>query len=177
MKAKTIGNFCAVVATMALAPYALADKHELPKTKVPLEQCVAAAQKVHAGKVVKMEMKVERGEPVYEFDIESPDGRAWDIECSARTGKIIEVEEEVADASAPGFAVKVKVDEATARKTALARHPGEIVEVEYEIEPDGKASYEFDILLADGRERKVEVDATSGEIVEDNEEFYQIGEE
>jgi uncharacterized membrane protein YkoI len=114
---------------------------------------------------------------VYEFDIESLDGRAWDIECDANTGKIIEVEEEVASAADPKFAAKAKVSEEQARRIALQRYPGEIVEVEYEIEPDGKASYEFDIPTAGGRQRKVEVDATTGEIVEDNEEIYQIGQE
>jgi uncharacterized membrane protein YkoI len=148
-----------------------------PKTKVPLERCLGAALKEHAGTVVKLELKVEKGVPVYEFDIESQDGRAWDIECDATTGKIVEVEEEVASAADEKFAAKLKVSEEQARKTALARHPGEIEEVEYEIEPDGKASYEFDIVTSAGKERKVEVDATSGEIVEDNEEIYQIGEE
>jgi len=149
----------------------------LPRTKVTLERCLHAAAAVHGGTVVKLEMKNEKGVPTYEFDIESADGKAWDIECDGRTGKITEVEEEVSSAAAPGFAEKVRVDEEQARQSALARHPGEIVEVEYEIEPDGKASYELDIRTADGKERKVEVDATSGEIVEDNEEIYQIGRE
>ena len=148
----------------------------LPKTKVSLERCLSAALQAHAGNVVKLEMKTEKGVPVYEFDIESSDGRAWDIECDAASGKIVEIEEEVKSAAAPAFAAKLKVNEEQARQIALKRHPGEIVEVEYEIEPDGKASYEFDIV-AGGKERKVEVDATSGEIVEDNEEFYQIGKE
>jgi uncharacterized membrane protein YkoI len=150
---------------------------QFPKTKVGLEQCLQAALAVQAGTVVKLEMKMEGGVPTYEFDIESPDGRAWDIECDAHTGKVTEVEEEVASAAAPGFASKVKVAEEQARQTALARHPGEIIEVEYEIEPDGAASYEFDVLGPDGREHKVEVDATTGQIVEDNEEIFQIGKE
>ena len=138
---------------------------------------MTAALKIDAGVIRKVEMKVEKGVPVYEFDIVSKDGRAWDIECDGNTGKITEVEEEVASAADAKFAAKAKVDEKTARQTALARHPGEIVEVEYEIEPDGKASYEFDIVTTAGLEQKVEVDATSGEIVEDNQEIYQIGEE
>jgi uncharacterized membrane protein YkoI len=167
----------AAAAIIAVPGEALGADAALPKTKVPLERCLSAAWKVQAGKVVKLEMKLERGVPVYEFDIESPDGRAWDIECDANTGKIIEVEEEVASAADPKFAAKVKVSEEQARRIALQRHPGEIVEVEYEIEPDGKASYEFDIPTAGTRQRKVEVDATTGEIVEDNEEIYQIGQE
>jgi len=177
MKTKLIVSACAAAALIGLPHASQAAKSGMPKSKVSIEQCLAAALKVHDGTVVKMEIKAEKGEAVYEFDIETPDGRAWDIECSGRSGKIIEVEEEVDSASAPAFAAKMKVDEAQARETALARHAGEIVEVEYEIEPDGKASYEFDIEMADGTERKVEVDATSGEIVEDNEEFYQIGKE
>jgi len=177
MNAKLILGACAAAAVIALPQAVQAAKSGMPKSKVPIERCMAAALEVHDGTVVKMEMKSEKGEPVYEFDIETPDGRAWDIECSGRTGKIIEVEEEVDSAAAPAFAAKMKVDEAQARETVLARHAGEIVEVEYEIEPDGKASYEFDIEMADGTERKVEVDATSGEIVEDNEEFFQIGKE
>lgn len=166
-----------VVGAAASAAQPLTAQKQFPKTKVGLEQCLQSALAVHAGTVVKLEMKMEQGVPTYEFDIESPDGRAWDIECNARTGKITEVEEEVASAAAPGFASKVKVAEGQARQTALARHPGEIIEVEYEIEPDGAASYEFDILGPDGREHKVEVDATTGQIVEDNEEIFQIGKE
>ncbi|MCW5619677.1 MAG: PepSY domain-containing protein [Burkholderiales bacterium] len=167
----------AVLAWPFAASSAGPSKTQFPKTKVPLERCVAAALEVRAGTIVKMEMKMERGEPVYEFDIESPDGRAWDIECSARTGKIVEVEEEVESPSAPAFAAKMKVSEAEAREIALKRHAGEIVEIEYEIESDGTPVYEIDILTAEGRERKVEVSAVTGEIVEDNEEFYQIGKE
>lgn len=161
----------ALTATASLAAEAL------PTTKVSLEKCMAAALKARAGTVVKMEMKMERGVPTYEFDIESKDGKAWDIECDGNTGKITEIEEEVGSATEAQFAAKVKVTEEQARKTALERHAGEIVEIEYEIEPDGAASYEFDIVTKDGKEHKVEVDATSGKIVEDNSELYQIGKE
>jgi uncharacterized membrane protein YkoI len=115
--------------------------------------------------------------PTYEFDIESSDGKAWDIECSGLTGKVTEIEEEVASASDAQFAAKAKVTEEQARETALARHPGSVVAVEYEIEEDGAASYEFDIQTADGKEYKVEVDATSGKIAQESEEIYQIGKE
>jgi len=177
MNPKILASACAAAALLATPLFLHAAKTGMPKTKVSLEQCMSAVQKAKAGTVVKMEAKAEKGEPMYEFDVESADGRAWDIECSGRTGKVVEIEEEVESASAQGFADKMKVDETQARQTALARHAGEIVEVEYEIEPDGKASYEFDIAMADGTEHKVEVDATSGEIVEDNQEFYQIGKE
>lgn len=165
------------LAVMAVTYPALADHHEFPKTKVSIEKCVQAALKVKPGTIVKSELKVEKKVPVYEFDIESADGKAWDIECDAITGKIIEIEEEVHSAEDAQFKAKAKVSEADARKTALTAYPGEIIEVEYEIEADGAASYEFDIKTKDGREMKVEVDATTGKIVEAHSEIYQIGKE
>jgi len=145
--------------------------------KAGLEKCLQAALALKPGQVIKVEAKTEKGVPVYEFDIATPDGKAWDIECNANTGKITEIEEEVANAEAPAFKAKVKLSEADARKIALDAYPGEIVETEYEIESDGSASYEFDIRTKDGKEWKVEVDATSGKIVEANPEHYQIGKE
>ena len=167
------------ISTLALvlsSSLALAD-HHFPKGKVSLETCLQAALKAKSGNVVKVEYKLEGKTPMYEFDIETSDGNAWDVECDANTGKVVEIEQEVDSADHPLFKAKQKVSEADARKTALAAYPGEIVEVEYEIEPDGAASYEFDIKTKDGKEFKVEVDATTGKIVEANQEFYQIGKE
>lgn len=139
-----------------------------------LAKCVKAALIAHEGKIVKLEAKSESKKPVYEFDIESADGTAWDIECDAITSKIIEIEQEVKmdDAQFKGIA---KVSEAEARAAALAAHPGTVVETEYELEQNGKASYEFDIMEADNEEIKVEVDATTGKIIEVGYEAYQIG--
>ncbi len=150
---------------------------EYPKTEFGIEHCLQAALNEKNGGVVKVELKIEKDVPTYEFDIETPDGKAWDIECDTKTGKISEVEEEVKNAKDKLFKAKLKINEKEARKVALAAYPGQIVEVEYEIEPDGAASYEFDIKGKDGNEIKVEVDATSGKIVEANGELYQIGNE
>jgi uncharacterized membrane protein YkoI len=166
--------FCVLCLALAAAGGA-AHAADFPKTKVGLEACMAAATKAKPGTVVKVEMKMERKVPTYEFDIESADGTAWDVECDGNTGKITEIEEEVKDASDPKFAPKVKVTLEEARKIVTDKYPGEITEIEFEIEPDGAASYEIDVKLPDGNERKVEVDATSGKIVEDNLEFHQIG--
>ena len=150
---------------------------KMPKTKASLETCMKAALAKQSGKVVKVEFKIEKGTPIYEFDIESKDGKTWDIECDANTGKITEVEQEVRNVDDPAFKAKLKISEAEARNIALKAHPGEIKEVEFEIEPNGDASYEFDIITKDGKEMKVEVDASSGKIVEVSEEVYQIGKE
>ncbi len=150
---------------------------KMPKTKVSLETCMKAALAKQPGTVVKVELKIEKKTPIYEFDIEGKDGKAWDIECDANTGKIVEVEEEVRSADDPAFKAKRKISEAEARAHALSKYPGEIIEVEYEIEANGDASYEFDIITKDGKEMKVEVDASTGNIVEVSEEIYQIGKE
>jgi uncharacterized membrane protein YkoI len=141
-----------------------------------LGKCVKAALNQKDGKIVKLEYKSEKKTGVYEFDIETPDGKAWDVECDAKTSKVTEIEEEVKKDD-PRFVALAKVTEEAAKATALAKHPGTVVEVEYELESDGKASYEFDILEADGEEVKVEVDATTGKIVEVSYEIYQIGQE
>jgi uncharacterized membrane protein YkoI len=148
----------------------------LPKTKVGIEKCLSAALKEKGGTVVKAELKIEGKTPVYEFDIETPDGKAWDIEVSTLTGKVTEIEQEVKNADDPLFKAKLKVTEEEAKKAALAAFPGEVVETEYEIEADGAASYEFDIKTKDG-EIKVEIDATTGKLVEHSKEIYQIGKE
>lgn len=142
----------------------------------PLGSCVKAALSEHDGKIVKLEMKTENKQPVYEFDIYSADGTEWDIECNVKTGKVTEIEQEV-KADDAKFKALAKVSEADAKATALAAHAGTVVEVEYELESDGKASFEFDITEADNEEVKVEVNATTGKIVETNYEVYQIGKE
>ncbi len=166
----------AVILSLASVNMVAAD-FKMPKTKVSLETCMKAALAKKSGTVVKVELKLEKGTPIYEFDIESKDGKAWDIECDANTGKIVEVEQEVRSVDDPAFKAKMKINEAEARKIALKAYPGEIKEVEYEIEENGDASYEFDIITKDGKEMKVEVDASTGKIVEVSEELYQIGKE
>lgn len=141
-----------------------------------LGKCVEKALAKYDGEIVKLEYKMEQKTPVYEFDIETADGKAWEVECDVKTAEITEIEEEV-EVDDPKFASKAKFTEEQARATALAAHPGRVIEVEYEIESDGKASYEIDILQKDNDEVKVEVDATTGKIVEVSYESYQIGQE
>lgn len=167
----------AAVIAAGFSGLALADHETIkPKSFDSLGKCVKAALSKHDGKIVKVELKSEKKTPIYEFDIESADGTAWDVECDVKTSKITEVEEEVKADNAK-FKAAAKVSEADAKAIALKAHPGTIVETEYELEDDGKASYEFDILEADKEEVKVEVDATTGKIVEVDYEVYQVGQE
>ena len=168
-------TFGVTLLTVAFTSSAIADHATIkPKAYDSLGKCVKAALSKHDGKIVKLEMKSEQKVAMYEFDIESADGTAWDIECDVKTGKVTEVEQEV-KADDAKFVALAKVTEADAKATALAAHPGNLVETEYGLEPNGKASYEFDIEEADGEEIKVEVDAGTGKIVEVSYEVYQIG--
>lgn len=142
-----------------------------------LSACTEAALKTKAGEIVKLEVKKEGKDVVYEYDIQAANGQAWDIECNAETGKITEIEEEVKNAADTKFAKKLKVKEVDAKALALKEKPGKIAAVEYEIESDGAASYEFLVLGNDGKNYKIEVDATTGKISEVSQLLYQIGKE
>ncbi|OYW31875.1 MAG: peptidase [Methyloversatilis sp. 12-65-5] len=164
------------VAVALLAFAGIVQAADTPKADAGFEKCMRAALKAKDGNIIKLELKKEEREGhIYEFDIETADGKAWDVECSGKSGKVVEIEEEVTKDHAKFSGAKVS--EAAAREIALKKAPGEIVEVEYEIEPDGKASYEFDIKTADGREVKLEVDTESGAIVSQAVEAWQVGKE
>ena len=126
------------------------------------------------GYIVKVEYEVESKIPLYKFDIETRDGKVWEVECSVETSRITEVEEEV-KADDPRFSSQVKISEKTAIATALARHPGKVMEVEYGLESHGSATYEVDIEEDDTEEVMVEIDATTGKITGIGYENYQIG--
>ncbi len=142
-----------------------------------LEKCIAAAQKIKSGENLKLEKLNVNGKPVYELEIQDPNGFEWEFMCDANSGKIIETESEVESVNSRAFKSKMKVTEEDAAKTALKAYPGVIEEVEYEIEENGDASYEFDIVNKKGVETKVEVDAASGKIIEVSIEEWEIGEE
>ena len=67
---------------------------KLPKTKASMETCMKAALAKHDGELTKLELKIERGTPTYEFEILSKDGKSWELECDANKGKITEEEQE-----------------------------------------------------------------------------------
>lgn len=169
----SIGITCAALAAVACTR-APAPAGEAART-VTLEDCVTAVLQKKAGTIVKLEGKTEEGRHVYEFDVRSPDGSQWDIECDALTAQVIEVEQEVNAATDQPFAAKVKISLDSAKAVALSVYPGTVQEVEFEVEENGDASYEIDIVGADGKERKIEIDATRGTVTENNAELYQIG--
>lgn len=141
-----------------------------------LETCLKAALAKHPGEVLTLEAEISKGQAQYEFDIKGKDGKEWEVECLAKSGKVIEEEQEVVNADDPAFKSKAKITQDEATKTALAKHPGEVVDSEFAVESDGSISYEFDIKTANGKEIEVEIDAVTGKLSEDpEEEIYQIG--
>jgi uncharacterized membrane protein YkoI len=161
----------ATLLSVALVPTAYADKHGGKYDD--LGSCVAAALQVHPGKVTAVRGEIEDGVTQYELDIEGKDGKNWEAECDAKTGKILETEAEVSG-NDPAFTSKAKVSLDVALKTALAKYPGSVLKTEYELEGDG-ASYEFDIITKDGKMIEVEVNAIDGTLGAPEELVYDIG--
>ena len=112
----------ALIATTVCMTAANAAESKSFKPKLGIEKCVPAALAVKSGEIIKVEAKTEKGIPVYEFDIVGPDGKAWDIECNANTGRITETEQEVRNAEDPLFKAKTKVKSST-RSSPTAPRP------------------------------------------------------
>lgn len=161
--------------TTTLVHFLLGSSVSLAANNQQFETCLETALNQRPGQVVKVELKLEDGREVYEFDIRGLDGKDWDVECLKASGEVIELEEEVDHPNHPEFKKNVRFNEQEAREIALKLYPGEIIEVEYEIEANGDSSYEFDIDTLEGREIKIEIDAATGKVVETNHELWQVG--
>ena len=144
-------------------------------TSRAFETCREKATTLRPGQVIKVELKQEDGNEIYEFDIRDEQNRDWDIECAADSGEIVEIEEEIFGVNDPRFSAQMNIGYNEAKNKALAQYPGEIIEIEYELEQDGLAVYEFDILQASGREMKIEINARNGELHETSIEIWQVG--
>ncbi|MDT8371364.1 MAG: PepSY domain-containing protein [Gammaproteobacteria bacterium] len=141
---------------------------------VAIESCLDAALDTVPGHARKVELKMEGDDAVYEFDIETPDGTIYNVECNAEESFVTEIEREVAADDAT-FKKYAKITEAEARAVALDFNTGKVVSHEYELGTDGSVTYEYDIQTKLGYEIKVDVNAITGEIEEANIELYEIG--
>ena len=59
-----------------------------------VESCLAAVLAKHPGNVLSLEAEFENGKPIYEFDIKGKDGKEWEVEVDAITGKLAEKKEQ-----------------------------------------------------------------------------------
>ena len=139
------------------------------------EQCREKAIKLRPGQIIKVELKREDDEEVYEFDIRDNENRDWDIECVASSGEIVEIEEEIFGINDSRFSEQMNIDYSQAKRIAVEHFPGEVIEIEYELEESGLAVFEFDILQSSGKEMKVEINARTGELHETSIELWQVG--
>ena len=147
----------------------------MPPTRVSMEECLSAALERYPGKVKELEFGLEDGVPHYEFEILTADGRETEVECSAMTGEIVEVEWENENMDLDAFLETSKVSPAQARKIALRRVPGKVTKMDLETNSMGVMSYEFEIRTRDGKDVNVEVDAMSGNVIEVETEIYEVG--
>lgn len=157
------------VGLLGVSPIAVAQS----SPTVGIDACAKTVLAKYPGNILQVVLKKEKNEMVWEVEVQQKD-KLLDIECSARTGKIVETETRVISASDDAFKAKAKISEDEARKIAQAKYPGEVEYVEYEIESNGLLSYEFDIKTEKGDVR-VEVDAETGKIVEASQELLEIG--
>lgn len=160
---------------LAATSYAAHALDPMPATKVSMEACLSAALAQVPGKVKELEFGLENGEPRYEFEIAAADGRETEVECSAITGKIMEVEWENENMDLDTFLAAAKLSPAQAREIALKRVPGRIVGLDMETNSAGTMSYEFEVRTADGKALDVEIDAMTGGVIEVETEGYEIG--
>ncbi len=164
---------------LALFSFSVFAGHDGHSGHGSLHKCLKSASAIKEGYYAKLEYLTltDRGSKTYEIEIHDKDGLEWELMCDISAGTIYEIEREVESASDPLFKKNMKVNEDTAKKTALALYPGKVVHTEYEIEANGASSYEFDIFEKPGVTYKVEVDAATGEIVEVSIEKWDIGRE
>lgn len=64
---------------------------------LPLDRILDILRADFKGEIIEIQLEYEDGELAYEFDLVSPEGRVFEVEIDARTGAIIEVEDEEDD--------------------------------------------------------------------------------
>lgn len=149
---------------------------------VTLEQAKQTAL-THAGKTaaqvqfVKAQQDWEHGRQVYEIEFIVSSGNGYteyDYEIDAATGKIVSYDYDAesytppAQNTTPGANTAVKVSEASAKQTALARVPGATAANIYKFKldfDDGRWEYEGEIRYG-AYEYDFTIDATTGVITE-----------
>ncbi len=170
---KTIARAAAAALMFAIAGAASAAP-PMPPTKFTMEACMFAALKTVPGRVLGIEFGTDNETPMYEFNIRGKDGRVAEVECSAVTGLIVEVEFENADIDLNEFFKKAKISDRDAVRIALKEVPGTVVEIEHEMTQSGSVYYEV-VIRGAHTQREVEVDAVSGRVVEIETQIYEVG--
>ncbi|WP_456413520.1 PepSY domain-containing protein [Thiolapillus sp.] len=61
---------------------------------ISLEKILKIGRQQVAGKVIEVELEREKGALIYELEILSRQGKVWDVEIDAVSGKVLKVKED-----------------------------------------------------------------------------------
>lgn len=59
-----------------------------------LERILVIVRQRFPGEIIEIELELEDGAPVYEFGILGPDGRLFEVEIDAATGKVLDIDDD-----------------------------------------------------------------------------------
>jgi uncharacterized membrane protein YkoI len=100
---KTLVLLSALLATLPLAvggqepalpDFEIAEDAVARGEILPLAEILTRVQTTHPGRVTEVELEFSDGIRVYEVDVVTPDGRLIEVDLDARTGEVIDFEEE-----------------------------------------------------------------------------------
>lgn len=64
---------------------------------LPLERILDILRAAAEGEIIEIQLELEAGRPVYEFDLIGPDGHVFEVEIDAATGEVLEIEDGAGD--------------------------------------------------------------------------------
>jgi uncharacterized membrane protein YkoI len=67
------------------------------QAKITMDEAKAIALKEKSGTITDQELEKKKGRILYSFDVRTADGKVFDIEVDAKTGKVLKVEEDKED--------------------------------------------------------------------------------
>jgi uncharacterized membrane protein YkoI len=95
---------CALAAAICIAagtPVAVADgDHEIARKLresgeiLPLERILERAHAAKPGEIIETELERKQGRYVYEVEILDGAGQVWEVELDAKTGELLEIEQD-----------------------------------------------------------------------------------
>jgi uncharacterized membrane protein YkoI len=137
---------------------------------VSLEEVSAAAQRVHPGVLLEVELERRQGRHIYEVEILDTAGQVWKLSFDARTGELLKEGREDEHDHARRLRRKGAIVSLETVADAVQRvRPGELLEVELERER-GRYVYEVEILDADGHVWELRFDARDGSLLKEEAE-------
>lgn len=88
------GVLAALLATVTAVPASELDADEARQLResgaiLPLSRIIGQARDAQPGRVIEVELESEDGEPVYELEIIDAEGRVWELELDAATGRLL----------------------------------------------------------------------------------------